>query len=128
MSRVKQGFRVELNPTPEQAEALGRHGGLSRFVENFCLEKIRAAFAQRAAEQTYGVPLAQLTRAPWTAIDLEKLWRTEHPQIAPWFAEAGLSSRIPKEACRLRAAGLKNWWESKTGKRKGRKVGFSEAA
>ncbi|MER7008079.1 RNA-guided endonuclease TnpB family protein [Dactylosporangium sp. NPDC000555] len=121
---TKQGFRVELNPTPEQREAMGRHAGLSRFVENFALDKIRAAFAQRAAEESYGVPAGQLTKAPWTAIDLERLWRAEHPQVAPWFAGFGLSSRIPKEACRLRAAGLKNWWESKTGKRKGRRVGF----
>jgi putative transposase len=124
VSRLKQGLRVELAPTSEQVEAMGRHAGLSRFVENYALDKIRAAFAQRAAEQTYGVPDEQLTRAPWTAIDLEKLWRAEHPTVAPWFAGSGLSSRIPKEACRLRAAGLKNWWQSKTGKRKGRKVGF----
>jgi len=124
VSRAKQGFRVELAPTGEQVEAMGRHAGLSRYVENFCLDKVRAAFAQRAAERTYGVSDSQLTRAPWTAIDLEKLWRAQHPQVAPWFGESGLSSRVPKEACRLRAAGLKNWRESKTGKRKGRKVGF----
>ena len=124
MSRVKQGFRIELDPSDVQREAMGRHAGLSRFVENFCLDKIRDAFAARTAEQAAGVPSDQQTRAPWTAIDLEKLWRAEHPEVAPWFAQSGLSSRIPKEACRLRAAGLKNWWESKTGKRKGRKVGF----
>lgn len=124
MSRVKQGFRVELDPSPEQVAAMGRHAGLSRFVENFCLDKIRAAFAQRAAEQTYGIPADQLTRAPWTGIDLEKLWRAEHREVAPWFAGSGLSSRIPKQACRLRAAGLKNWWESKTGTRKGPKLRF----
>ncbi|MFI7073534.1 RNA-guided endonuclease InsQ/TnpB family protein [Micromonospora sediminicola] len=122
--RLKQGFRVELAPTAEQLAAMGRHAGLSRFVENFALDKIRAAFAQRAAEQTYGIPQAQQTKAPWSAIDLEKLWRAEHAVVAPWFAESGLSSRIPKEACRLRAAGLKNWWDSKTGKRKGPKLKF----
>jgi putative transposase len=124
VTRLKQGFRVELTPTPEQIEAMGRHAGLSRFVENFALDKIRAAFAQRAAEKTYGIPDAQLTKTPWSGIDLEKLWRAQHAEVAPWFTEAGLSSRVPKEACRLRAAGLKNWIESKTGKRKGRKVGF----
>lgn len=124
MTRLKQGFRVELAPTPGQAAAMGRHAGLSRFVENFALDKIRAAFAQRAAEDTAGIPAAARARGPWTAIDLEKLWRAEHPQVAPWFTDSGLSSRIPKEACRMRAAGLKNWWESKTGKRKGPKVKF----
>ena len=124
MSRAKQGLRIELDPTPQQRAAMGRHAGLSRYVENFCLDKIRAAFAQRAAEASYGIPADQRTKAPWTAIDLEKLWRAEHQHVAPWFAESGLSSRVPKEACRLRAAGLKNWWESRTGKRKGRKAGF----
>lgn len=119
-----QGFRVEVSPTVEQRAAMGRHAGLSRVVENFCLDKIRAAFAQRAAEQTSGAPTAQLTKAPWTAVDLERLWRAEHRTVAPWFAESGLSSRVPKEACRLRAAGLKNWWGSKSGKRKGPKVKF----
>jgi putative transposase len=103
---------------------MGQHAGLSRVVENFCLDKIRAGFGQRAAELTYDVPADHLTRAPWTAIDLERMWRAEHPTLYPWFTEAGLSSRVPKEACRLRAAGLKNWWESKTGKRKGPKVRF----
>ena len=70
-----------------------------------------AAFAERAAEQTYGASRKPSSpEAPWSAIDLEKLWRAEHPTVAPWFAGSGLSSRIPKEACRLRAAGLKNWW------------------
>ncbi|MFF4815583.1 RNA-guided endonuclease InsQ/TnpB family protein [Kitasatospora sp. NPDC001309] len=36
----------------------------------------------------------------------------------------GLSSRIPKEACRVRAAGFSNYLKSKQGKRKGAKVGF----
>ncbi len=124
MSRVKQGFRIELDPSDVRREAMGRHAGLSRFVGNLCLDKIRDAFAARTAEQAAGVPADQQTRAPWTAIDLEKLWRSEHRQVASWFAGSGLSSRIPQEACRLRASGLKNWWESKTGERKGRKVGF----
>jgi putative transposase len=52
------------------------------------------------------------------------LWRAEHRTLHPWFADSGLSSRVPKEACRLRAAGLKNWHDAKTGKRKGPKVNF----
>lgn len=124
MGSVKQGYRIELAPTASQREAMGQHAGLSRFVENFCLDKIRAAFAQREAEATYGIPMEQRTRAPWTAIDLERLWRAEHHTVAPWFTALGLSSRIPKEACRLRAAGLANWQRSRSGNRKGPKVRF----
>jgi putative transposase len=121
---TKQGFRVELHPTLEQRSRLGQHAGLSRVVENFCLERVKAAMDQRAAEQTYGIPDADLTRVPWSAIDMEKAWRGAHPDRFPWFAQAGLSSRVPKEACRVRAAGLKNWLDSRKGKRKGRKVCF----
>src|SRR5258708_34232333 len=105
-----QGFRVEVSPNVEQRAALGRHAGLSRVVENFCLDKIRAAFAQRAAEQTYGIPAEQLTKAPWTGIDLEKLWRGEHPQDPPRCAEPGLAARVPHRAGRARAPrGVRMW-------------------
>jgi putative transposase len=109
MSRVKQGFRVELAPTAEQRSRLSQHAGLSRVVENFCLSLIRATLSQRDAERSYGVPDEQLTSVPWSAPELEKAWRAAHPALYPWFIEAGLSSRVPKEACRVRAAGLRNW-------------------
>ncbi|GIF77415.1 hypothetical protein Asi02nite_69330 [Asanoa siamensis] len=101
-----------------------RHAGLSRFVENFCLDKILDALAARRAEEERGVAAAERTKVPWTAMDLERLWRSEHPTVAPWFAESKLSSRVPKEACRLRAVGLMNWWKSRKGDRKGPKANF----
>ncbi|MEO3781621.1 RNA-guided endonuclease TnpB family protein, partial [Micromonospora sp. B11E3] len=124
MSRVKQGFRVELNPTVAQRVRLGQHAGLSRVVENFCLALVKAAFDQREAERSYGVPDELLTPVPWSAPAMEKAWRAAHPTMFPWFAEAGLSSRVPKEACRVRAAGLKNWADSRAGARRGRRIGF----
>jgi hypothetical protein len=120
----RQGYRIELAPTPEQCVRLAQHAGLARVAENFYLEKIRAALAQRAAEQTYGVAEAELTRVPWTAPQLEALWRAAHPDRYPWFRAEGLSSRVPKEAARCRANALKNWVASRAGTRKGPKVGF----
>lgn len=124
MTRVKQGFRIELKPTAEQRARLGQHAGLSRVVENFCLALVKAALSQRDAERSYGVPDALLTPVPWSAPALEKAWRAAHPDLFPWFGEGGLSSRVPKEACRVRAAGLKNWADSRKGNRKGRRLGF----
>ncbi|MBB5783586.1 RNA-guided endonuclease InsQ/TnpB family protein [Nonomuraea jabiensis] len=121
---TRQGFRVELAPTLEQRARLGRHAGLSRVVENFCLEKVKAALAQREAEKTYGVLDKELTPVPWSAPALERLWRREHGERFPWFDAEGMSSRVPKEACRVRAAAFKNFFDSRSGKRKGRKVGF----
>lgn len=119
-----QGYRVELAPTEDQRRDLGRHAGLSRLVENFALERVKAALDQRAAEQTYCVRPAELTPVPWSAPALEKAWRAAHPGRFPWFAESGLSSRVPKEACRVRAAGFRNFFGSRSGERKGRKIRF----
>jgi putative transposase len=123
---TRQGFRVELAPTLEQRTRLGQHAGLSRVVENFCLEKVKAALEQREAEKTYGVPEKDLTPVPWSAPALERMWRVAHHDRFPWFTGEGLSSRVPKEACRVRAAGFKNFFDSRAGKRKGRKIGFPD--
>ncbi|MFC7639922.1 hypothetical protein ACFQX6_01830 [Streptosporangium lutulentum] len=69
---------------------------MARVAENFYLEKVRAALAQRAAEQTYGVAEAELTGVPWSAPQLEALWRAAHPDRYPWFTAEGLSSRVPR--------------------------------
>lgn len=120
----KQGFRIELAPTSEQAVLMGRHAGLSRVVENFCLEVVRKKQTQREAEASYGITGDDLTRVPWSAPALERERRAAHPERFPWFAEGKLSSRVPKEACRARAAALKNYFDSKNGRRKGRRMGF----
>jgi putative transposase len=120
----KQGFRVELAPDEDQAALMGRHCGLSRVVENFCLETVQKKKAQQEAEKTYGIPKGELTKVPWSAPALEKEWRAAHPERYPWFSEGKLSSRVPKEACRVRAAGVRNFFESKNGKRKGAKLGW----
>lgn len=124
MSRSKQGFRVELDPTAEQRARLSQHAGLSRVVENFCLALVKAALDQREAERSYGIANELLTPVPWSAPALEKAWRGTHPTVFPWFTAEKLSSRVPKEACRVRAAGLKNWADSRKGARRGRRVGF----
>ncbi|GAA0396993.1 hypothetical protein Acor_62170 [Acrocarpospora corrugata] len=123
---LRQGFRVALAPTPEQRRRLGRHAGLSRVVENFCLERVKAALDQREAEKSYGVADKDLAPVPWSAPALERAWRAAHPDRYPWFLDEGLSSRVPKEACRVRAAGFKNFFDSRNGKRKGKKAGFPD--
>ncbi|MEU9837526.1 RNA-guided endonuclease TnpB family protein [Streptosporangium sp. NPDC048047] len=120
----RQGLRFELAPDEEQAVLMGRHCGLSRVVENFCLETVQKKKAQQEAEKTYGITGEDLTTVPWSAPALEKEWSAAHPDRFPWFAEGRLSSRVPKEACRVRAAGIKNFFESKNGKRKGAKLGW----
>jgi putative transposase len=120
----KQGFRIELAPDAEQTVMMGRHCGLSRVVENFCLETVRGKWAQRTAEESYGITGDDLTTVPWSAPALEREWRAAHRELFPWFTEQRMSSRVPKEACRVRAAGFFNYFTSKQGKRKGARMGF----
>jgi putative transposase len=120
----KQGIRFELAPDAGQAALMGRHAGLSRVVENFCLETVRKKWAQRKAEESYGITGDDLTAVPWSAPALEREWRAAHPELFPWFTENRLSSRVPKEACRVRAAGLSNYLKSKKGERRGPRMGF----
>jgi len=102
-----------------------QHAGLHRVVFNHCLARVKAVMGQRAAERTYGISDDDLTPAVgWSAPALEKYWRATHREAYPWFTAEGLSSRVPKEACRALAAALSNWARSKTGARKGRRVGF----
>lgn len=120
-----QGFRVELAPTPAQRERLAQHAGLHRVVFNHALAHVKAVAAQRAAERTYGIDEGVLTPAAgWSAPALERYWRATHDEEFAWFKSEGLSSRVPKEACRALAAALTNWSASKGGNRKGRKIGF----
>jgi putative transposase len=82
-ARSLQGYRIELAPTPEQCIRLAQHAGLARVAENFYLEQVRAVLAQRAAEVSYGVAEAELTGVPWSAPQLEALWRAAHPDRYP---------------------------------------------
>ncbi|MBL1073900.1 transposase [Nocardia sp. 2] len=117
-------MRYELAPDLQQRESMGSHAGLSRVVENFCLETVQKKWAQRKAEESYGFTGDQLTQVPWTAPALEREWRAAHPERFPWFGAAKLSSRVPKEACRVRAAGFSNFLKSRSGKLVGARVGF----
>lgn len=120
----KQGIRFELAPDAGQTVMMGRHAGLSRVVENFCLETVRKKWSQRTAEESYGITGDSLTTVPWSAPALEREWRAAHLERFPWFTEERMSSRVPKEACRVRAAGFSNYLKSKKGERKGPKMGF----
>ena len=64
------------------------HCGAQRVAYNWCLARVWANWAQRAAEQTYGLTGDQLT--PWintSAYSLRKAWNAAKDVVAPWWAE-----------------------------------------
>ena len=83
-----RAYLFALDPTDAQAEAMRSHCGAQRVAYNWCLAQVRANWAQRAAEQTYGLTGDQLT--PWintSAYSLRKAWNAAKSTVAPWWAE-----------------------------------------
>ncbi|RZU72950.1 putative transposase [Micromonospora kangleipakensis] len=78
---------------------------------------------QRAAERSYGLAEADLTpMVGWSLPALRKAWNVAKSDVAPWWAEC--SKEAFNTGLDALARGLKNWSDSRTGKRAGRRVGF----
>jgi putative transposase len=78
---------------------------------------------QRAAEATYGIPAELMTPAiSWTMYSLRKAWNQAKNEVAPWWAE--YSKEVYASGLTRLAAALKNWTDSRKGKRAGPATGF----
>ncbi|MFU8875365.1 IS607 family element RNA-guided endonuclease TnpB, partial [Micromonospora sp. SL4-19] len=121
--KVVQAYRYALDLTPAQERAVLAHAGAARVAYNWALARVKAVMDQRAAERTYGVPDELLTpTVGWNLPALRKAWNQAKPDVAPWWPEC--SKEAFNTGLDALACGLKNWSDSRTGKRKGRRVGF----
>lgn len=128
-------FKFCLDPTDEQCELLARHAGAARFAFNQCLRIVKGALSERGADPNVGVP--------WTGFDLINTFnawkRTENagrgvftvdaagvvePAVTglPWRTQ--LCQQVFEEAAVDCGKGLKAWSDTRSGKRKGKPVGF----
>ena len=81
-------YLFALDPTASQAAAMHSHCGAARVAYNWCLAQVRANWAQRAAEESYGIPEAE--RTPWihaSAYSLRRAWNAAKAEVAPWWVE-----------------------------------------
>jgi IS605 OrfB family transposase len=118
-----QAYRFALDPTPSQVRDLERHAGAARFAYNWALAAVKANLGQRDAERSYGLDGEDLTVAlGWNLPALRRAWNTAKGEVASWWSECS------KEAFNTGLDGvaraLKNFGDSRSGKRAGRKVGF----
>jgi putative transposase len=127
-------FRYCLDPTVEQCEVLARHAGASRFAFNQCLRIVKSALTGRRSDAGVEVP--------WTGFDLINAFnawkKTEDAGRVftvnsegtvdtvvtglPWRRE--VRQQVFEEAAVDLSNGLKSWSDSRSGKRKGKRVGF----
>jgi putative transposase len=127
-------FKFCLDPTVEQHELLARHAGASRFAFNQCLRMVKTALTQRRTDPDIDLP--------WTGFDLINAfntWKTTEDAGRVFIVDiegvvesvvTGLAWRTQvcqqafEEAAADLGKGLKSWSDSRSGKRKGKKVGF----
>ena len=120
---VHQAYRFALDPTPAQERDLASHCGAARFAYNWALAVVKANLDQRQAERSYDTGEDALTPVlGWSLPALRRLWNQAKPQVAPWWREC--SKEAFNTGLERVARGLKNWSDSRNGKRAGRKMGF----
>jgi putative transposase len=127
-------FRYCLDPTVEQCEVLARHAGAARFAFNQCLVMVKTALTQRETDPDIDLP--------WTGFDLinafnawkktqdaGRVFTVDGDGIAEvrvtglaWRRE--VCQQVFEEAAVDCGRALTAWSESRSGRRRGKQVGF----
>ena len=104
-----EAVKVRLDPTPRQARLLESHAGAARFAYNLMLNHVQDQLASGEAPD-------------WTMYAMRRWWNEHKNDLAPWWREN--SKEAYNSAFEWLAQALKNWSDSKKGKRAGCKVGW----
>jgi putative transposase len=107
---IRYAYKFALDPSAAQEQALRSHAGASRFAWNWGLAKCKERFV---ADGRW-----------YSAMELHKLWNAQkkaEPGLA-WWAEN--SKCVYQEAFRNLDRALKDFIDSKKGRRKGPRLGF----
>jgi putative transposase len=116
MAMVMQAYRFALDPTPTQRRALASHCGAARVAHNWGLMLVKTRLDQRRVGEDVEVP--------WTLPELRREWNRAKQEVAPWWAEN--SKEAYSSGLDGLARALKNWADSRAGRRKGRPVRFPQ--
>jgi putative transposase len=126
-------FRFCLDPTVEQRDVLARHSGASRFAFNQCLAMVKTALTQRktypSIEPWTGLDLINAFNAWKKTADAGRLFSVGGDGIVEIVVtglawRSGVCQQVFEEAAVDLGNGLKAWSDSRSGKRKGKRVGF----
>ena len=120
---VTRGLVFPLDVSPSEERLLVSYCGARRFAYNWVVGLVRDNLAARRAERAAGVAEDRLTPAvSWSAKSLGMRWNLVKDEVAPWWRE--VSMHAFRSGIVDAANALKNWSESRSGRRKGPKVGF----
>jgi putative transposase len=129
---VTQAYRFALDPTAAQERVLASHCGASRFAYNWGLalvkdrldrrERVRDAGYRELLSDAEVERLAHTVEVPWTLPELRREWNQAKHERAPWWAQNSKESYSSGLDALARA--LKSFSDSKSGRRRGARVGF----
>ena len=121
---IVRAYKFALKPTAIQERKLRQHTGAARFVYNYLISQWHDDIHTRAEEKERGVPENELTPFAFklSAYDMHNYWNRTKRECAPWWLE--VSKEIGNDAAGRAYNSIKNWLDSKSGKRRGRRVGF----
>ena len=105
---MQRAHKIRLNPTPEQATYFRKACGTARFCFNWGLAEIKRALDDG--------------RKPESVLDLKKRFNTLKGEEYPWVYE--VTKCAVEGAFRHLGVALANFWRSKRGERRGRRVHF----
>ena len=121
---IVRAYKFALNPTASQEQKLRQHTGGARFVYNYLISRWRDDLHTRAEEKERGIPEGELTPFAFklSTYDMINCWNRTKRECAPWWSE--VSKDISNDAAHRAYDSMKNWLDSRSGKRKGGRVGF----
>ena len=115
--RVTRAVEVTLDPSPSQERWLRSYVGSMRVAYNWALEQVADNLHVRRDERARGVPEGELTPAlSWSRASLTATWREVRDQVHPWHRD--VSVHAFRTGLDNAALALKNFSESRTGKRR----------
>src|SRR5690242_19141073 len=100
--------KIRLNPMPEQATYFRKAAGIARFVFNWGLAEVKRALADG--------------RKPEGAFAVKKRFNALKAQLFPWSYE--VTKCAVEAGFQNLSAALANFWQSRRGQRKGKRMGF----
>ena len=118
-----RAVELTLDPSPSQERWLRSYVGSMRAAYNWAIEQAAANLDVRRAERARGVPEDELTPAcSWSRESLTARWRQVRDEVHPWHRD--VSNHAFRTGIANAALALKSFSESRSGKRRGAKVGF----
>lgn len=120
-----RAYRFALDPTAAQRQSLASHCGAARRAFNWGLEQVGASLALREFELCMFGEM-RTTPLGWSLYALRREWNQEKDKVAPWWREN--SKEAYNSGLDALARALKNYSDSRQGKRTGPRVGFPASA